>query len=93
MQVRFTGSRVSASNLGEEFKDPARSTQTCSATCVAQDANDELYLATSPAVAAVTGEYFIGSHPRIMPPLASDPVARRRLWEFMEHQTGTEFRV
>ena len=61
-------------------------------TChVAQDANDEFFLASSPSVAAVTGKYYVGSRPRGMPALASDPAARRRLWDILERQTGAKY--
>lgn len=58
-----------------------------------QDANDEFFLATSPSVANVTGQYFVSSRQHAMPPLVSDPAARRRLWDIMARQTGAEYRV
>lgn len=58
-----------------------------------QDANDEFFLAASPSVAKVTGQYYVSSRPRSMPALASDPDARRRLWDIMARQTGAKYRV
>jgi len=40
-----------------------------------------VYLATSPEVAMVTGEYFVGSRPERLSPNALDDAPARKLWE------------
>jgi NAD(P)-dependent dehydrogenase (short-subunit alcohol dehydrogenase family) len=47
-----------------------------------------IYLAASPEVAGVTGQYFKNRRPAPMNPLAHDAAVRRRLWELSEKLTG-----
>jgi NAD(P)-dependent dehydrogenase (short-subunit alcohol dehydrogenase family) len=49
-----------------------------------QGARTLVYLATSPAVANVTGQYFFDERPARTSPLAEDAVTARRLWEESE---------
>ena len=52
------------------------------------EADDEFYLATSPEVATVTGEYF--AQRRITPPpaISRDEGIQQRLLSILEEQTG-----
>lgn len=59
--------------------------------CCMQDANYELYLATSPDVAKTRGKYFVSNRARGLPAAASDAGNRKRLWEILEQQTGQQF--
>ncbi|CAL8463520.1 g3054 [Coccomyxa elongata] len=56
-----------------------------------EDANHELYLATSPDVANTTGQYFVSDRPRRMPSIVQDISARQRLWNILEEQSGETF--
>lgn len=51
-------------------------------------ARTAVYLASSPGVAAVTGEYFQDERPSRLSPAALDDDAARRLWEISERMTG-----
>ena len=51
-------------------------------------ARTSVYLATSPEVAGVTGQYFNKCRPATPTPLARDPEAARRLWDLSEQLTG-----
>jgi NAD(P)-dependent dehydrogenase (short-subunit alcohol dehydrogenase family) len=53
-----------------------------------QGARTTVYLASSPDVAAVTGEYFRDERPSRVSPAALDDAAARRLWEISERMTG-----
>jgi retinol dehydrogenase-12/retinol dehydrogenase-13 len=53
-----------------------------------QGAATAVHLATSPAVATVTGEYFVGERPAPLSPAATDDEAARRLWELSERAVG-----
>lgn len=53
-----------------------------------EGARTAVYLATSPAVAGVTGEYFKDERPAPSSPASRDPAAARRLWEISERMTG-----
>lgn len=53
-----------------------------------QGAATAVYLASSPAVAAVTGGYFEDERPSRVSPAALDDDAARRLWEISEQMTG-----
>ncbi|HVH13371.1 MAG TPA: SDR family oxidoreductase [Longimicrobium sp.] len=53
-----------------------------------EGARTAVYLATSPAVAGVTGEYFKDERPAPSSPASRDPGAARRLWEISERMTG-----
>ena len=48
----------------------------------------ELYVATSPDLEGVTGEYFDRARPGRANPQAYDAEARRRLWDLTEQLTG-----
>ncbi len=56
-----------------------------------EDANHELYLATSPDLANTTGKYFVSDRARSMPSIVQDAKARQRLWSILEEQTGSTF--
>ncbi len=47
-----------------------------------------LYLATSPEVSNVSGEYFVKSKPADSSPLSRDPEAAARMWDWTERMTG-----
>ena len=47
----------------------------------AKGAQTSVYLASSPAVANVTGQYFIDSKVTRLAPQATDPAIARKLWE------------
>jgi NAD(P)-dependent dehydrogenase (short-subunit alcohol dehydrogenase family) len=49
-----------------------------------QGARTSVYLASSPAVAEVSGGYFVKCRPRSPSRAARDPEAARRLWEVSE---------
>jgi NAD(P)-dependent dehydrogenase (short-subunit alcohol dehydrogenase family) len=53
-----------------------------------QGAATAVYLATDPAVAGVTGEYFIDSRPVPPSPAATDDESARRLWALSEEMVG-----
>jgi NAD(P)-dependent dehydrogenase (short-subunit alcohol dehydrogenase family) len=53
-----------------------------------QGARTAVYLATSPEVASVTGEYFKDDRPARSSPASQDADAARRLWEISERMTG-----
>jgi NAD(P)-dependent dehydrogenase (short-subunit alcohol dehydrogenase family) len=53
-----------------------------------QGAATAVYLATDPAVASVTGEYFIDSRPVPLTPRALDAEAALRLWELSAARLG-----
>jgi NAD(P)-dependent dehydrogenase (short-subunit alcohol dehydrogenase family) len=55
-----------------------------------QGAATAVYLATDPAAAAFTGEYFIESRPIRLDPRATDDAAARRLWELSAAMVGVE---
>lgn len=54
----------------------------------AAGAKTSVYLATSPAVAGVTGTYFVGERARPVARPARSPVLQQRLWELSEQLTG-----
>ena len=54
----------------------------------AQGAQACLYLAASPDVAAVTGQYFTRGGPVSSSPAANDPLAAQRLWRVCLEMTG-----
>ncbi len=54
----------------------------------AQGARTSVYLASSPEVAGVSGEYFVKCKPRQPKPWARDPEAARRLWAVSEELVG-----
>jgi hypothetical protein len=47
-----------------------------------------VYVASSPEVAGVTGEYFVGCRSRSSSPVSYNEDAARRLWEVSEALTG-----
>jgi NAD(P)-dependent dehydrogenase (short-subunit alcohol dehydrogenase family) len=51
-------------------------------------ARTSVYLATSPAVANVSGGYFVKCEPGKLSRAADDPEAARRLWALSEEATG-----
>lgn len=53
-----------------------------------QGAQTTIYLASSPQVEGVTGQYFVDSRPAQPQPYAHDREAQRRLWERSEQITG-----
>jgi NAD(P)-dependent dehydrogenase (short-subunit alcohol dehydrogenase family) len=53
-----------------------------------QGAATAVYLASSPEVAEVSGEYFVDERPVSLPAAATDPEAARRLWEISERMVG-----
>lgn len=53
-----------------------------------QGAQTTVYLASSPQVEGVTGQYFVDSRPAQPQPYAHDREAQRRLWERSEQITG-----
>ena len=56
-----------------------------------QDANYELFLATSPSVASTRGKYYVSNRARSMPQAANDIGNRKRLWDILQQQTGHDF--
>jgi len=54
----------------------------------AKGARTSVYLASSPEVDGVSGEYFVKCRPRSPRRWAQDPEAARRLWEVSEQLTG-----
>jgi len=48
-----------------------------------------LYLATSPAVEKLTGEYFVKSKPADCNPIERDPKVAAAIWEWSEKMTGS----
>jgi NAD(P)-dependent dehydrogenase (short-subunit alcohol dehydrogenase family) len=54
----------------------------------AKGARTSVYLASSPEVAEVSGEYFVKCAPRRPKPWARDPDAARRLWQVSEELVG-----
>jgi len=59
---------------------------------VEKGAETEIYLASSPAVEGVTGEYFIDCEPATPSRAARDDDSARRLWELSEQLTGVAWR-
>jgi len=55
-----------------------------------QGAATAVFLAASPSVAAVTGEYFQDEHPAPLSPAATHDETARRLWELSERAVGIE---
>jgi hypothetical protein len=53
-----------------------------------QGAATAVYLAASPDVATVSGEYFIDERPVALTPAGMDDEAARRLWEISERAVG-----
>ena len=53
-----------------------------------QGAATAVHLATDPAVAGVTGEYFIDNRPVPPSPAATDDESARRLWQISEEMVG-----
>jgi len=53
-----------------------------------QGAAVPLYLATSPDVAQVSGEYFVKSRPANANPLSRDPQLMAQIWQFTEKMTS-----
>ena len=51
-------------------------------------ARTSVYVASSPEVAGVTGEYFVGCRPRSSSPVSYSEDAARRLWDISETLTG-----
>ncbi len=56
-----------------------------------KDANYEYQLATDPAVAGITGSYFVSGRKTQAPRAASDPEVQKRLWDLWEQQTGAQY--
>lgn len=56
-----------------------------------QDANYEFKLATDPALAGVSGCYYVGGRQSRSPGPAYDAAARQRLWRVLEEQTGARW--
>ena len=54
----------------------------------AKGARTSVYLASDPAVAGVSGEYFVKCKAKRPKPWARDPVAARRLWQVSEQLVG-----
>ena len=48
----------------------------------------QLYLATSPDVARISGEYFVKSKPAPVNPIERDPKVTAEIWEWSEKMTG-----
>ncbi|HKV06392.1 MAG TPA: SDR family oxidoreductase [Candidatus Acidoferrales bacterium] len=55
-----------------------------------EGAQVSLYLATSPDVAKVSGEYFVKSKPAQSNPLSRDPKVRADIWQWTESVTGAK---
>ena len=53
-----------------------------------QGAEGSVYLATSPAVAQVSGRYFVKCKPAESSPLLRDPKVRTEIWQWTEKMTG-----
>jgi len=53
-----------------------------------QGAAVSLYLATSPDVAQVSGQYFVKSKPGKPNPLSRDPKVAGEIWQWTEKMTG-----
>ena len=53
-----------------------------------EGAEVSLYLATSPDVAQVSGQYFVKSKPAKPNPLSRDPRVAREIWQWTEKMTG-----
>jgi hypothetical protein len=53
-----------------------------------QGAEVSLYLAASPEVAKVSGEYFVKSRPARSLPLSRDPKLMEEVWLWTEKMTG-----
>jgi NAD(P)-dependent dehydrogenase (short-subunit alcohol dehydrogenase family) len=53
-----------------------------------QGARTPIYLASSPEVEGVTGQYFVKCKPRRSAAASYDEAAQRRLWEISEQMTG-----
>lgn len=53
-------------------------------------ARTQVHLASSPAVAGVTGRYFIACRPARTSRAAADPIAARRLWEESARMVGLD---
>jgi len=53
-----------------------------------QGAEGSLYLGTSPAVAQVSGKYFVKCKPAESNPLLRDPKVRAEIWQWTEKMTG-----
>jgi NAD(P)-dependent dehydrogenase (short-subunit alcohol dehydrogenase family) len=75
-------------NLTRSMAAPVRMVLRTAAPLVlknaAQGAATQCYLATNPAVASVTGEYFADCNPATPTPLARDAALATRLWEESE---------
>jgi hypothetical protein len=56
-----------------------------------EDANYELYLATSQDVVRTHGKYFVYNKERRMPSVVYDAQKRKRLWRILEEQTGARY--
>ena len=52
------------------------------------EANDEFKAATDPALAAVSGAYFVGGRKARPPRIALDKAAQQKLWAVLEEQAG-----
>jgi len=61
------------------------------ATTVPEGAETQVYLAASPDVAEISGEYFYDLRPRVPSDEARDEDDARRLWEVSEELTGVEY--
>ncbi len=57
----------------------------------AEGARTHIYLASSPEVAQVTGQYFEHCRPKNLGKQAADAEARARLWALTESITGLRF--
>lgn len=53
-----------------------------------QDAGDEYYLATAPALADVSGAYFVHRRARPSSPASLDEAMQEQLWSTLERQAG-----
>lgn len=61
------------------------------ATTVAEGAETQVFLAVSPDVTDISGEYFYDLRPRVPSDDALDDGDARRLWEMSEKLTGVEY--
>jgi hypothetical protein len=55
-----------------------------------EGADNTIFLASSPAVEGMTGEYFVKREPAQSSPLSYDEMVARRLWDVSEKLTGLD---
>jgi NAD(P)-dependent dehydrogenase (short-subunit alcohol dehydrogenase family) len=81
-----------ATNFGQEFKGLTGFFMSkifrLFAKTPAQGAETSIYLASSPEVEGVTGQYFANQKPIRSKPESYDPNVQRRLWDVSERLTG-----